>query len=81
MHVDHLSVASDWRVEDVCAWGIDLDETVNLTQNENFISVPDITDLLDDEIFALFSAHLDPLKESNIFGVDIYVEALTINRD
>lgn len=60
---------SDWRVEDVCAWGIDLDETVNLTQNENFISVPDITDPLDDEIFALFSAHLDPLKESNIFDL------------
>ena len=32
-------------------------------------------------MFPLFSAWLDPLKESYSFSVDIYVEALTIIRD
>ena len=73
---------SDWEVEDVPAYGIDWDEPVNLTHNENLslISVPDITNPLDDEMFPLFSACLHPLKESDICGVDIYV-LITIIRD
>ena len=43
--------------------------------------MPDITNPLDDQMFPLFSAWLDPLKESDSFSVDIYVEALTIIRD
>ena len=71
------------EVEDICACGIGWDEPINLTQNENLslISMPDIKNLLDDEMFALFSERLHSLKESDIFGVDIYVEALTFIRD
>ena len=64
-------------MEDVRAYGIDWDEPVNLTHIESLLSVPDITNPLGDQILRW----LDPLKESYTFGVDIYVEALTIIRD
>ena len=60
--------------ENVRAYGIDWDEPVNLTH----ISVPDITNPLEDEMLPLFSACLDPLKESDTFGVHKRFSSLLI---
>lgn len=47
---------------------------------ENTVIVPDTPETVREQVYTLLQAHIDPLRDSDCFGMDICLEALQLAR-
>lgn len=63
--------------KDLSTYGIDWDGPVPAVDNEGVIQVPKIACPLDHNGYAALTNLVNPLKASDSFGIDIYIETVT----